>query len=73
MPTKDEIKEFSELIESISDNHGVTCMDAIIKHCEETDLEIELASTLVSHALKARIREEAQNLNLMKKTARLPI
>jgi len=32
-----------------------------------------VASTLVSSALKSKIREEAQELNLLKKTARLPV
>jgi hypothetical protein len=36
-------------------------------------MEVDVASTLLSSALKAQIREEAQELNLLKKTAKLPI
>ena len=71
--TKQEIKEFSELIEKINDELGTGYMDAITHHCEETGLEIEIASSLVSSALKAKIHDDAQEINLIKKTAKLPI
>ena len=48
-------------------------MDAILEHCKDTGLEIEVASTLISPALKARIKEEAQELNLIKKSSKLPL
>jgi len=32
-----------------------------------------MAATLISAALKSKIREEAQELNLLKKTSKLPI
>jgi hypothetical protein len=73
MPSKDEIREFSLKIEEISDEYGVPCMEAIIQHCEETGIEVEVAATLISSHLKARIREEAQSANLIKKSSKLPI
>lgn len=73
MPTKTEIAEFSELINELAVKEGMTRMEAIIHHCEQIGLEIDVASTLVSSALKSKIREEAQELNLLKKTARLPL
>jgi hypothetical protein len=73
MPTKQEIKEFSELIEKLNDELGTGYMDAITHHCEETGLEIEIAATLITPALKSKIREEAQEINLLKKTDKLPI
>jgi len=48
-------------------------MDSIIQYCEDTGLEVDVASTLISSALKSKIREEAQSLNLLKKTSRLPV
>jgi hypothetical protein len=48
-------------------------MDAILQHCKEKGLEVEVASTLISSALKAKIREEAQELNLIKKSSKLPL
>ena len=73
MPTKNEISEFSEKIVEIAQETGMTMMDSIIHYCEETGLEIDVASTLISSALKSKIREEAQSLNLLKKTSRLPV
>ncbi len=73
MPTKNEISEFSDLINSIAVEHNITRMDAIIHHCAQSSMEVDVASTLISSALKSKIREEAQELNLLKKTARLPL
>jgi folate-dependent phosphoribosylglycinamide formyltransferase PurN len=73
VPTKTEINDFSEMISKLSYTLGGTHMDAIIHHCEQTGMEVDVASSLVSNALKAKIREEAQELNLLKKSAKLPI
>jgi hypothetical protein len=73
MPTKTEIQEFSILVEKLATDKRLGLMDAICYHCKETGLEIEVASTLISAALKAKIREEAQGLNLLKKSSKLPI
>ena len=73
MPTKTEIQEFSILIEKIAIDKKLGLMDAICHHCKETGLEIEVSATLISAALKAKIREEAQGLNLIKKSSKLPI
>jgi len=73
MPTKNEISEFSENILSVASEERCTIMDAIIIYCEKTGMEIDLASTLISSALKSKIRAEAEELNLLKKSAKLPI
>jgi hypothetical protein len=73
MPTREEIKNFSVMIKDLADSKRLGLMDAICHHCKETGLEIEVAATLVSSALKAELKEEAQGLNLMKKSSKLPI
>ena len=73
MPTKDEIREFSLMIEEMASRLKCTGMDAILEHCKQTGMEVEVASTLISTPLKAKIREEAQELNLIKKTSKLPL
>ena len=73
MPTKDEIRNFSLMIEEMAIKLRCSCMDAILQHCKESGLEVEVASTLISTALKSKIREEAQELNLIKKTSQLPL
>jgi hypothetical protein len=57
----------------LSLSSGESIMDTIVSYCEKSGLEIDVASTLVSSAMKSKIREEAQELNLLKKTARLPV
>jgi hypothetical protein len=73
MPTKDEISEFSQKIEKISEELKINYIDSICHHCEKFQMEIEVAATLISAALKAKIKEEAQSLNLIKKSSKLPI
>jgi hypothetical protein len=73
MPTKNEIAEFSEMVDVLSKEMKCSRMDAIIYHCETVGMEIDVASSLISPALKSKIREEAQELNLLKKTAKLPL
>jgi hypothetical protein len=73
MPTKEEIKDFSFMIEELASKLKCNRMDAILHHCKETGLEVEVASTLISTALKARIKDEAQELNLIKKSSKLPL
>lgn len=73
MATREEVAEFSTRILEMADEQGEPCMDVIIQYCDDTGIEIEVAATLVSASLKARIREEAQSINLIKKAAKLPI
>lgn len=73
MPTKDEIRQFSELIERIVFERDVTYIDAIVWHCEQTGFELELAASLLSAPVKAKISEEAQSANMIKKVNALPI
>ena len=73
MPTKNEIQEFSEKIVELAYNEKCSIMDAIVSYCEKTGMEIDVASSLISNALKSKIRGEAEELNLLKKSSKLPI
>jgi hypothetical protein len=73
MATREEISDFSTKILEMADEQGQPCMDVIVQYCDETGIEVEVAATLVSSFLKARIREEAQSVNLIKKAAKLPL
>jgi hypothetical protein len=73
MASRDEIKEFSMMIEKLATDEHLGYMDAICHHCKETGLEVEVAATLLSSALKAKIRDEAQENNMLKKSSKLPI
>ena len=74
MPTKDEMSKFSLCIEQLVANTDYTYLEAISEHCKETGLEIEVAATLITPNLKAKIQEQAEGLNMLKdKGNRLPI
>ena len=48
-------------------------MDAIIRCADAIGLEYESAAKLVNKNIKEKLEAEAQDLNLMKRVARLPI
>lgn len=75
MPTKEEITTFSLTIESLVKKKSVSYMDAVVMHCESTGLEVELASKLISGALKAKIKIEAEELHYLPRsnTYKLPV
>jgi hypothetical protein len=56
-------------------NEEVTFMDALAHYADKYDLEIELIGEIVrrSPILKAKVREDAERLNMVEKTSRLPI
>jgi hypothetical protein len=74
MPTKEEMLRFSLGIEQLVANTDYTYLEAISEHCKETGLEVEVAATLITPNLKAKIQEQAESLNMLKgKGNRLPI
>lgn len=75
MANKDEIANFSLAIESFVREKHTTYMEAIILHCENTGLELEVAAKLISKSLKSKLKSEAENLHFLpkSKTSKLPI
>jgi hypothetical protein len=74
MATKEEMRKFAMKIESLVANTDYTYLEAIVQHCKDTGLEIEVAATLVNPTLKAKMQEQAEKANLLKvKTSRLPV
>ena len=47
-------------------------MDAIQYYCEQNKIEPETIGKLVQGALKQKVREEAENLNFLPKSTRIP-
>ena len=59
-------KEFTEKVERLlSRGKGVDVMGAIVRVCEEHNLEPESAKRLLSNPLKEKLEAEAQKLNLI--------
>jgi hypothetical protein len=72
MPTKEEMMKFAKAIEKLVAETDYNHMEAIVEYCKTTGLEIELAASLVNTNLKSKIESDAQDLNLLPKSARLP-
>jgi predicted aldo/keto reductase-like oxidoreductase len=64
------MNEISDMIQA-----GIPYIDAIVEYCEKNSLEIEVAGEIIrrSPILKAKIYEEAEELNLVEKQVRLPV
>lgn len=73
MPTRDEMSKFQIEIEKIVSETDYNHMEAIIEYCNVTGMEVEVASSLVNKDLKAKIEIDAQELNMLPKSNRLPI
>ena len=73
MATRDEKNDFSIIILSLAESRKTDCMDAIVTYCEEIGLEMEVAATLVNDVLKARLHDEAMDLNYIEKSSKLPL
>jgi len=73
MPTKDEMMKFARAIEELVARTDYNHIEAIVEYCKDTGLEIEVASSLVNSNLKAKIELDAQECNMLPKSARLPI
>ena len=74
MPTKDEMAKFAKSIEGLVANTDYNYIEAIIEHCRQTGLEIEVAATLCNSNLKAKLENDAMDNNMLKvKSSRLHI
>ena len=69
-------KRFTEAIENIAlENKGMSYVDAIVHFCEKNNLDVESVPKLITKPLKEKLKCEAMELNLLKRTshAKLPI
>ena len=68
-------KKFSAIIEYIVKTKKISYIDAIVKYCEDNEMDPSNVGSLISKSLKDKIQQEAEKLNLVEKssTAVLPI
>ena len=67
-------KEFSLEIEKIvQERRGISYMDAILRYCEENELDPGTVAPMLTKSLKDKVTIEAQNLNYIPKTGQLPL
>ena len=60
-------------IEQLVQKTKMSYIDAVMFYCEENKLEPETAGKMVGGKLKQNVQEEAESLNLIQKTSKLPI
>jgi predicted component of viral defense system (DUF524 family) len=75
MAVSSKAKEFFDTIENLVWKHDLSYLDAIVMHCEKSNLEIESVIPLIKNNVnfKSKIQIEAENLNFLPKTSRLDI
>lgn len=64
-------EQFNEEVKKLSAYMPV--LDAILAYCEKHELEAETVKKLIGTDLKRLLRKEAEDLNFIPKTSRLPI
>ena len=65
--------EFYIKIQELVVQTKLSYMDAVLHYCDQNGMEPETAAQLINGKLKAQIREEAEELNFLPKTAKLPL
>ena len=67
--------KFALTIESIVKEKRISYMDAILKFCEDNEIDPSSVGSLINKSLKEKIQLEAEKLNLIEKssTATLPL
>lgn len=67
--------EFVKEIEILSKNLDIPYIDAVIHYCETHNIEIETAAGMIrlSSPMKSKIQNEAEDLNFLPKSSKLPL
>ena len=66
---------FSQDVRKICQEKSMEYIDAVVYWCERNNVEVEYAAALIKKdsVILSQIQTEAENLNILKKTAKLPI
>ena len=66
---------FSIEIEKLVSKNKIEYIDAIVYWCEKNNVEVEYAAGIIKKdpVLRSKLQIEAENLNILKKGARLPV
>lgn len=68
-------QSFYAEIETLVVEHKIDYIDAVVYYCEKNNLEIETAASIIkgNAKFKAMLQNEGEALNMLPKTAKLPI
>ena len=67
------MEEFFQEIEDRVYKYDIGWLEAIMEYCEDTGLEPDRVSKLISPNLKSKLEIEAKSLNFLDKSSKLPI
>ena len=67
-------EKFTKEIERLVSTYNLEYMDAVIHFCEKNNIEVETAASIIRSNLKikSKLQLEAENLNYLPKSAKLP-
>lgn len=67
--------DLAKEIERLTKEGKVDIIDAVCHWCHENNIDVETAAALIKRdaVLRSKIQIEAENLNILKSSARLPI
>ena len=66
-------EQYNIEIEELVERTKMSYLDAMLYHADENNLESETVAGLINIKTKNKLREEAEILNFMPKTSKLPI
>lgn len=67
--------EFTQDIEHLVQKYKLDYMDAVLFYAEQNNLEIETVASIIRNStkIKSKIQIQAEELNFLPKTSRLPL
>ena len=66
-------KRFALIIDELERTKHLTHMEAIIYYCEQNLMEPEQVTKWIDRSLKEKLQSDADALNYLPKTSRLPV
>ena len=66
-------KQFALVIEKRASQKKISHMDAVLDYCNEKEIEPHQITHLINRNLKEKIKMNAQDLNFLPSTAKLPV
>jgi hypothetical protein len=68
-------QKFTKDIEKMCNAGRIEYIDAVVDWCEKNKIEIEYVASYIKKdpVFKSKLQEEAENLNILKRGARLPL
>ena len=68
-------EKFIKEIENLVTRYNLDYMDAVVHYCEKNNIELEAAAGIIRSNLriKAKLQDEAEELNFLPRRAKLPV